>query len=307
MDALAVFYQMLVLFLLIIIGFLCYRARVVNEYNSKCISGLIVHIFNPALIFSSVLSNSQKGAAAHIGLITLIAICMFAFLIAIGSFTSKLFAKEREEICIYRLMTVFSNLGFIGIPLVNSIYGSSALIYVAIFILIYNILLYTYGISVVNGKRTKIFSRTAIKQFFNAGTLSCFMTLLVFCFHLPVHPILQTSISYLGNVATPLAMMSIGISLGQSDLLSILTNKKLYLFSFMKLLVIPAAGVFILKLLHIPAQVLGVSVIMLATPIGNMPVLLANQYGLNGESCSKGIVLTTLLSVITIPLIVSMI
>jgi predicted permease len=305
MDPFAVFYQMLILFLLILIGFLCSRTGLVNEDNAKSISGLIVHIFNPALIFSSVLSNSEKSGAAYTGLITLIAVCMFAFLIVIGSFTSKLFAKEHDENSIYRLMTVFSNLGFIGIPLVNSLYGSSALIYVAIFILIYNILLYTYGISILE-KRKNLFSKAAMKQFLNAGTLSCCLTLLVFCFHLPVHPILKTSVIYLGNAAIPLALMSIGISLGQSDLRSILTDKKLYLFSFMKLLVIPAAGVFILKFLPIPTQVLGVCAIMLAMPIGNMPVMLANQYGINGASCSRGIVITTLFSVVTLPLIVSM-
>jgi hypothetical protein len=285
----------------------CSRKGIVSEGNAQCISGLIVQIFNPALIFSSVLNNSQSRGENFIGIIVLIALCMFAVFILIGHATSGLFSKDEVENRLHTLMTVFSNLGFIGIPLVSALYGSSALIYVAIFILIYNILLYTYGVSLMKGKGSRLVSSENLKSLFNMGTLACCLTLAVFGFNMPVHPMLKTTVSYLGNAATPLALMSIGFSLGRSRILDVFTDRQLYLFSFMKMLVIPAAGAVILKIFNLPAHVLGVSVMMLSMPVGNMPAILASQYGIESDVCSKGVIMTTLLSVVTIPLIASII
>ncbi|SEV92591.1 AEC family transporter [[Clostridium] fimetarium] len=307
MSILTAFSQMLIFFSLIMVGVACSRKNLVNEENAHSISKLIVNVFNPAIIFSSVLGNSQNKEGDFISLIVLIAIIMFSTFIILGSIGSRFFTKDKDEIKIYKLMTVFSNVGFIGIPLVDSLYGSSAIIYVAIFILIYNILIYTYGISILQGEAGKRLSLTNLKNILNMGTLSCCITLFVFCFHISIHPVVQTTVTYLGNVATPLSMMSIGFSLGRANIFSVFNDKKLYLFSFIKLIIIPVIGVLILKRFNLPEQVLGVSAVMLSMPIGNLPVMLANQYGVNSENCAKGIIITTLFSVITVPLIMGLV
>jgi len=307
MSILTVFSQMLIFFALIMVGVACSKKKLVSEENAHGISKLIVNIFNPAIIFSSVLGNSQNKEGNFIFLIVVIAGVMFSTFIIIGSIGSKFLTKDKDEIKVYKLMTVFSNVGFIGIPLVDSLYGSSAVFYVAIFILIYNILIYTYGISVLQGETGKKISFASLKNVLNMGTLACCITLLVFCFSIPIHPVVQTTVTYLGNVATPLSMMSIGFSLGRANIFSIFNDKRLYLFTLIKLIIIPAIGVLILRRLNLPEQVLGVSAVMLSMPIGNLPVMLANQYGINSEICAKGIIITTLFSVITVPLIMSLV
>lgn len=307
MSIITVFSQMLIFFVLIMVGVICSRRGIVNEANAQSISKLIVNVFNPAIVFSSVLSNSQNKEGNYIGMITIIAVVMFVSFILIGTLMSGFFTKDKDQIKIYKLMTVFSNVGFMGIPLVDSLYGNSAVIYVAIFILVYNILIYTYGVSILQGSEGKKLSMASLKNVLNMGTLSCGITLLVFSLHIVVHPVISTTVIYLGNVATPLSMMTIGFALGQANILTVFNEKKLYLFAFIKLIIIPVIGVFILKNLNLPTQVLGVSVVMLAMPIGNLPVMLANQYGINSESCAKGIIITTLLSVITVPLIMALV
>ena len=172
---------------------------------------------------------------------------------------------------------------------------------------IYNILIYTYGIAVLQGDAGKKLSFSNLKNILNMGTLSCCITLLVFSFKIPINPVVQTTVTYLGNVATPLSMMTIGFSLGRANIFTIFNDKRLYLFTFIKLIIIPTIGVLILGRLNLPVQVLGVSAVMLSMPIGNLPVMLANQYGVNSESCAKGIIITTLFSVITVPLIMSLV
>ena len=116
------------------------------------------------------------------------------------------------------MIFVFSNLGFIGIPVVQSIFGKGALIYVAIFILEYNILLYTYGYLLVMPPDSK-FHPESLKSLLNMGTLSCLLALLIFVCHIQLPYILGTTITYLGNVATPLALIVIGISISMTVLL----------------------------------------------------------------------------------------
>lgn len=307
MSIITVFSQMLIFFSLIMVGVICKRKGIVNESSAHSISKLIVNVFNPAIIFSSVLNNTQNKEGNYIGIIAVIATVMFLSFILFGSIISRFFSADEDERKIYKLMTVYSNVGFMGIPLVDALFGNSAVIYVAIFILIYNILIYTHGVSVLQGSEKKKFSVDNLKNVLNMGTFSCCVTLIVFTFHIPVHPVLESAVSYLGNVATPVSMMTIGFILGGANVLSVFNDRKLYMFSFIKLIVIPVIGVFILKKLELPDQVAGISAVMLSMPIGNLPVMLANQYGINSESCARGIIITTLLSVITVPLIMGLV
>jgi len=302
-----VFWQMLTLFVIIVVGLICGRTRVLTESETKGISGLIINVFNPALVFSSVINNRGRVQDNMLQSITLIAIAMFAGLILIGIITAGLFSKERDEQIMYKLMLAFPNVGYIGIPLINSIYGPSATIYVAIFILLFNIVIYTYGIALLKGKTGKRFSSENLKSILNMGTISCLVTLLFFIFGIPVPEIVKTPITYLGNCATPLALMSVGFSLANAKFPDVFLDKRLYLFSAFKLLFLPAIGVLLLKLFSLPEQVIGISAIMFAMPTGNLPVILANRYDVNSDICSSAIIITTLLSVLTIPLIAGLI
>ena len=141
MNAGIVLKQMVVIFLLILVGYILQKKKLVTQKDGACLSKLIVEVFNPAIIVSSVIGSSNNGEGNITGTVLLAAV-LFLVLILLAVPISKIFAGGREEKKIYSLIFVFSNLGFIGIPVVQSIFGKGALIYVAIFILEYNILLY---------------------------------------------------------------------------------------------------------------------------------------------------------------------
>ena len=106
MSFITVFSQMLIFFALIITGAVCRKKGIVNAESSHSISRLIVNVFNPAIIFSSVLGNSQNGEGNYIGLVSIIAVVMFASFIMISMVLSHLFTKDKDQIRIYKLMTV---------------------------------------------------------------------------------------------------------------------------------------------------------------------------------------------------------
>ena len=215
MNAGIVLKQMVVIFLLILVGYILQKKKLVTQKDGACLSKLIVEVFNPAIIVSSVIGSSNNGTGNITGTVFLAAVLFFV-LILLAVPISKIFAGGCEEKKIYSLIFVFSNLGFIGIPVVQSIFGKGALIYVAIFILEYNILLYTYGYLLVMPSDSK-FHPGSLKSLLNMGTLSCLLALLIFVCHIRLPYILGTTITYLGNVATPLALIVIGISIGQQE------------------------------------------------------------------------------------------
>ncbi len=233
--------------------------------------------------------------------VAVIAAGMFLIFIILGTFLSHFFTKDSEQLKIYQLMFVFSNLGFIGIPVVNSILGSSYIVYVSEFTLIYTLVFYTYGIAVLDGK----FDKSSLRSMINPGTVFGLLAILVIVAHIHLPGFILTSISYLGNVTTPLALMSVGYMLAASDAKRIFGNSKIYMFSFIKLLVIPMALLFVLKLLPIDAELIPLCMIMFGMPVGNMPLMLAAQKGIDSEECASAILLSTVFCVITIPVLLA--
>ena len=250
-----------------------------------------------------MIGSSNNGEENITGTVFLAAV-LFLVLILLAVPISKIFAGGCEEKKIYSLIFVFSNLGFIGIPVVQSIFGKGALIYVAIFILEYNILLYTYGYLLVMPSDSK-FHPGSLKSLLNMGTLSCLLALLIFVCHIRLPYILGTTITYLGNVATPLALIVIGISIGQQEhLYRIFCQWKLYLFLIVKMILVPLFMAVVLKRLPISEELAQVSVILMAMPVGSMTVLLLKENHMKETLCSDSIILSSLLSIVSIPFLV---
>ena len=148
-------------------------------------------------------------------------------------------------------------------------------------------------------ERTKI----SWKKVLNVGVLSCLAALAIAIFQIPTPDFVETAVSSLSGLTAPLSMMVIGASMAEFDVRELFTDRKLLAFSAFKLLVLPVAGMLFIKLFVESEMFLGVCLVMLSTPVGSMTAMLAQQYGGDYELDSKGVALTTLLSVATMPLV----
>ena len=140
----------------------------------------------------------------------------------------------------------------------------------------------------------------------NVGVIACIITIIVYFLQIPVPSFIKTTTTHLSNLTAPLSMMVIGASLATMDIKKLFMDGKLLLFSVLKLLVIPVLGVLLIRQFVDNEIICGVSMVMLATPVGSMTAMLAQQYDGDYEMASRGVALTTILSVATMP-IVSMI
>lgn len=345
MDALIVLKQMVVILVLVAVGFFLRRRGTVDAKMKQGLSNLVVQVFNPALIVSGVLGDGGSRDTRSVLIVTGIAAASYAILILIGHVLGKLQTRRNEEQRMIELMYVFSNVGFIGIPVIQAVLGDQYIIYVAIFIIEYNLLIYTYGAALMDGagkgggerKMGKASDRpspdasriagpdnaaakagaaegqkarsgaTRLKKaILNPGTLAGILALVLFFGHIQLPYILTRSISYLAQIATPMSLLIIGFTVAeQEDLKAVLKNRQMYVFTLMKMLAVPYALSFFLKLLPVPLDIQMLVLVMLAMPVGSMPLLMANERGFETDLCSDCILSTTIVSVLTLPLLVA--
>lgn len=295
--------QMGVIFLLIMTGFLLKRKGIVKFEENRLLSTLIVNVFNPALIISGVLGDEETATFKEMMQVTLLAVIIYIILIMIGLIYPKLTKIPKKIHVISNLMILFSNIGFMGIPVLGGIYGKEAILYITIFLIPFNILVYTYGIFLLTKDIKSGREKFQIKKIFNIGVLACITAIVIFVFGIKLPKFVVSTIDYLGNVTIPLSMISIGISLGEARLKEVFSDIQLYKIAVLKLLILPITLVFLIRPFIENPVILGVCVILAGMPIGNISALLANEYNLDSDLPTRGIVLTTLLSLITLPIV----
>ena len=291
--------QMVIFFLIMLIGYICRKVGVFGENTGKMISGIVINIGNPALIIASGMNPETLENKAALLVTLAVALIFFAIMFVIAELIPRLLRADREDYGSYQVMTIFANIGFMGYPLLDAMYGGEAVIHAAIFNLLYSVLIYTYGINRMktSGQREKL----NWKQLMNVGVISCLIAVTLYISNLPVPMVFKDTATRIGAVTGPLSMLVIGDSLAQIRLKDLFTDVRLLLFSVVKLLLMPALLLWGLRFFITDPMFLGVCLVMTATPVGSMTVMLAQQYDGDYRLTSKGVALTTVLSVATMP------
>lgn len=303
--------QMLVLFIIMMIGFIAYKKNIITDETSKKLSAIVVNISNPALILSSVTGNATVTGAELVETM-FVAIGMYVFLIAVAALVPAIIKAPAKDRGTYRVMTIFGNVGFMGFPIISSLYGGGALLYASLFLLPYNILIYTYGVwemcksSGEGSGAVKKSGRESIKQIFNIGVIFCIIAVVVYALGIKFPAWVNTTVSMLSSTTAPLSMMVIGASFATMNFKKVFLNVRTWVFSALRLLVIPVLGTFLVSLVTDNPSIIGVTMVMLGVPVGSMTAMLAQEYGGDYALSSETVAMTTLLSVVTFP-IVSMI
>lgn len=293
--------QMIVLFILMVIGYYCRRTNMFNPETSNKLSAIVVNIANPALILSGSINRTEAVKVSDLTMTLGIAVLLFVGLILAAFVLVPVLRVPKKDKGVYKTMTIFSNIGFMGFPIINAIYGSDALLYASIFLIPYNLLIYTYGIAVMSGSEQK--TGFQWKYVVNIGVISCIISLIIAIFHIQFPAFVGSTVESLSNLTAPLSMMVIGASMAEIKLIELFTDVRMLIFSGIKLLAIPVLSMLILRIFISDPLILGVCMVVLSTPVGSMTAMLAQQYGGDYEMASKGVALTTLLSVVTMPLV----
>ncbi len=314
MNILLVAQQMLVLFAMMFTGYLIFRPHWVTSETTARLSKLVVNIFNPFLTLSSVFGKSISSTG-NVFWENLILVGLFYLILFLtGLFIVAVLRPSSTQSPIYRLLTLLPNCGFMGIPVVSALLGTEYIIYVAIYMLLYNIILYTYGIQLVSRSNPQTQDRIQQKKsnsllqkirpiLCNPGVIFAIIALVLFFGNITLPESIQTFCTYMGNPCVPLSMILIGCSLAAAHIPSLLKNIRIYGFILIKMLALPILCSFLTAWLPFDHMILRLFLIMLSMPAGSMVVLVTEEYGGQTDCAASGVVLSTLASIITIPIV----
>lgn len=300
MDIQVIINQMIILFLVMIVGYIANKTKVLDENLNQKLSTFVLNITSPALILSSVAEPVQGDFKLVLQMIS-ISVAVYLVLPFIGIIFAKLLRIPKEDRNLYQFMTIFSNIGFMGYPVVQAIFGNQALFFAAICNLVFNVVCFSYGVFLISGEEKLSFD---IKKIVNPGIIFSILAVIIYITKWQMPSILAQTSSLVGSITTPLAMMIIGSSLAEIPLKEVLNDARIYVFTIIKQIFMPIVFWLILRHFITNELVLGVSVVLQAMPIASITLMFSSQYGGNTSLASKSIFITTLASVFTIPTLV---
>lgn len=287
--------QTIIMFALMLLGLLLSRRGMITEQGSRDLSNVLLYAVIPCVILRSYMSEFSTEKLRAVGLSALIAVIAFAASIAVAYLTCG--TRHRIE----NFAVAFGNAGFIGIPLVTAVFGPEAAFYVVSFSTFANLLQWTYGIVIISGKKETMNLRMV---FVNPVFISMVIGIALFVLQPALPTVVTGTIGYIADGNTVLAMIILGYYLSKVQLRGLFADVRLYLFSALRLLVVPA--VTILVFLPFPfarGEITLITLIAAATPIASSTAIFAQKFDQDYRRAVSYVCLSTFLSVATLPLV----
>lgn len=308
MDFSAFLSTVITMFVILVVGYVLGKTNVIDSVSSKRFSKLIVAIAQPALIINSIISKSYSPENLKLALISLAFAFAVHIIMAIIAFFACIKIRDLDERKITEFAMVFGNIGFLGIPVMESLFPENGAFVASFFVVSFNILLWIIGLGIIARKRDDI-KMTAKKIFINKGTVPTLIGFIIFLIpalfpSFTLHPIVKSSVNYIASLCTPISMLIIGGLLATRSFKQIFGSGKVYYLCLFKLIVIPLFFCFTMK-------ILGFSDfwVLFVTAVSGMPSasstsMFAELYDTAPGFSAQGVGTSTLISIATMPLVI---
>ncbi len=293
--------QVAILFILISTGYICSKSKLINAQTIPGINNMHIYVVMPSVIIESFHRDYSPDMLASLGIVTLAALAVHAINIAVITFFMREKRLEREAVL--RFAGIFSNCGNMGIPLQIALLGTDGVFYSAAFIAVSNTITWTYGIFLMN-KREASFSPK--KLLLNPGILGITIGFLFFLTPLSLPNFIFTSLRSITALNTPMSMVVIGYYLSCIASVRVIFDAKLWLVFFFKLLALPLAEIFLFYILGLRGPVLASLAISACAPVAANTLVFAAKFGKDTELAVTLVSISTLVSIATMPLVVSL-
>lgn len=289
-------------FALILAGYFLNRKKILDSRVNAGLSALIVYLTDPALIIASscVVDPLEKGMVLRL---LFLGIGIYLFLPLLAWVLVRLFRIPRNKSGAVSLLLIFSNTGFMAIPVLKALYGDVVVFYSSILNLPFSLLIFSYGLFLLTRDRGEGL-RLSWKEFLSPGILSSILALIIYFTGLRLPGFLQEALSFVGDTTPPLSMVLLGSILAEYPLKGLLSDRKLNVLMVLKLTLVPLA-IFPLAYAVFGGnpELVGYTTLTFAMPAATLSAMLCKQYGGETRTATVGIIFSTALSMFTIPLI----
>lgn len=293
--------QITILLFLILIGFIIRKLGILNRELNKGLSDFLLYVTLPFSIVTSFNVPFSRIMFINGAIVLLISLLMHVFAIFISKLLFYRYPTAINKVL--RAAAIFSNCGFMGFPILDGIYGPQGVFYGSFYVLTFNILIWTVGVSIFTGNK----DQNIEKQALNPAVIAVIVGLVLFIFSIKMPAPLFKTMEMIGSMTTPLSMLIIGSLLMDINFSDLFSEFSLFYVTLVRLLILPSIAIFVLLFFGVKGIVLGVPVLANAMPIGALIVIFAEKHDADALLASRAVFLSTLVSIVTIPVIIGLI
>ena len=286
--------QMTILLLLMIVGFIAMKRGILNEVINNRLSAILLKIGIPGLVISSVKDGTTLTGTELFH--TLIIFSIFCIFIGVLSKIIVELAHIQENKPLWQFIILFTNAGFMGLPVVQTVLGNEAMLLAAIFLLPINVLMYGYGESLFTDYSF------SIKKMMNGPMIASVIALVICIFNIHLPYIIGQTVTYIGNITTPLSMMIIGAGLVKMDVKE-LFDIRMWGFTIFKMILLPLFYILVLSFFDLDSLAKETIILVMCMPVASNAAVYANMYDQDSVLASKLILMTSIACVVTIPIV----
>jgi predicted permease len=301
--------QLIQLFIIICIGYFIFKISILNEAVNKHINSLIINVTMPLMIIHSVLSMSSRPESSTIISLFVISIAFYLLMPIVAFIVVKVMLKTLRIVKarqgVYMFMLIFSNVGFMGIPILQAACGkdgTTAVFYAAVLNIFFNLAVFTYGVLMI-GYGDTVQTTLKLKSLLSPGITCSVLAIIIYAADIHFPKTIESVIGTVGNLTSPLAMLLVGSTLASMKLSEVFNVWRIYVFSFIKQFVLPILLYPIFRMCIGNDLLFNVIFIEFLMPVANISLMLATEYDLDYKFVSKTIFISTAMSLISIPVV----
>ena len=295
---------MLTLFAIVVVGYIAGKIEYMGGTFDKRLSKIVIDITCPALILSSAMTGELPDRRYILPLLGISALT-YLLLTGVALWLPRLLTKKKDDEGAVGFALMFGNVGFMGYPIVASIFGHEAVFYAAVLNVVNTFAVFTIGTILITGK-TVNGPKFQKKVLWSTPMLSAYLTMLIVALRIEGIPEwISQPLTMIGNITVPAALLIIGSSMSQLPLRSMLGNGTIYLTTLLRLAVLPIGIHYLFTLLGFDPFVVGINTVVIAMPVATYGTILCLRHGKDTTLITEVTFITTLLSMISIPLLVT--
>lgn len=291
---------MVILFTIVVLGYaLCKLGYMGDKFDQK-LSSIVIDVTCPALILSSVMGAELPDRSLILPLLG-ISFLTYILLLVYGFGVPRFVSKSRDEQGMIGFALMFANVGFIGYPIVSAIFGPKAVFYAALLNIPNTFFIFTAGVMLVKGEHNM--KSLSAKVLFSPAMIAAFVAALMVAFGVRTPDIIARPVTMVGNITIPAALMVIGSSMARLPLKEIIGSPKVYVASLLRLVVVPLSVYFLFRFCGVSDVINNINTVIIAMPVASYGTMFCMKYGRNPSLMTEMTFITTLGSILTIPLI----
>lgn len=293
------------IFIIMLPGYILKKLGILTNEYTEGMSSLITNITFPCLIIISMQMEFSMEILNNCKYAIIIFACIIAVTMIVAKLVNKIVKLPKTQSGIFTFMLIFGNTGFIGLPVLNGLFGKEAVLYGALCDALYNVFMFTIGLSLIRPSEEtdrKAIVKQTLKESLNPCFFGLVIGLVLFITKTTIPEIISGPMESIGNITSPLAMIVVGSHLANIKFRDLFASKHSYIVCLLKLIIVPIIGIIFVKLIIGTGSLLAsVLVVESAMPVAMCSVIFSEQYKADVSFAVKGTMLTTLMCIITIP------